>query len=73
MESFIVRVYRRSCTKPGEVAGLVESVGTDEKRAFQSFTGLISVLKNAILRGDISPVNSVERDGYSAPDKKQAG
>jgi len=73
MESFIVRVYRRSRTKPGEVAGLVESVGTDEKRAFQSFTGLISVLKNAILRGDTSPVNSVERAGYSAPDKKQAG
>ena len=73
MESFIVRVYRRSRTKPGEVAGLVETVSTDEKRAFQSFTGLISVLKNAILRGETSPVNSVERDGYSAPDKKQAG
>jgi len=73
MENFIVRVYRRSRTKPDEVAGLVETVGTDEKRAFQSSTGLISVLKNAILRGDTSPVKSVERDGYSAPDKKQAG
>ncbi len=73
MENFIVRVYRRSRTKPDEVAGLVETVGTDEKRAFQSFTGLISVLKKAILRGDASPVKSVERDGYSAPDKKQAG
>jgi hypothetical protein len=73
MENFIVRVYRRSRTKPSEVAGLVETVGTDEKRAFQSFAGLITVLKNAILRGDTSPVNSVERDAYSDPDKKQAG
>jgi hypothetical protein len=73
MESFIVRVYRRSRTKPGEIAGLVETVGSDEKRAFQSFAALISLLKNAILRGDTTAVNSVEHDAYSSSDKKQAG
>ena len=73
MESFIVRVYRRSRTKPGEVAGLVETVGTDEKRAFQSFAGLIAALKHAVLRGEPGPVSSVESSGYRPPDKKQAG
>ena len=37
MESFIVRIYRRSRTKPGEIAGLVETVGSDENKAFHSF------------------------------------
>jgi hypothetical protein len=73
MESFIVRVYRRSRTKPGEIAGLVETVGTDEKRSFQTFTGLITALKHAVLRGETNAVNAVERGGYTTPDKKQAG
>ena len=73
MESFIIRVYRRSCTKPGEVAGLVETVGTDEKRAFQSFAGLITALKHTVLRGEPGPVSSVENSAYRSPDKKQAG
>lgn len=73
MESFIVRVYRRSRTKPGEIAGLVETVGTDDKKAFQSFAGLISVLKNSILRGGATAMNTVEHDAYSSSDKKQTG
>jgi hypothetical protein len=76
MESFIVRVYRRSRTKPVEIAGLVETVGTDEKRAFQSFSGLINALRNAIFPTDnilINKVERVERDLYTKPEKKQAG
>jgi hypothetical protein len=73
MESFIVRVYRRSRTKPAEIAGLVETVGSDEKRAFQSFAGLITALKHAVLRGDASTVNPIERGTYTPTDKKQAG
>jgi hypothetical protein len=73
MESFIVRVYRRSRTKPGEIAGLVETVGTDEKKAFQSFAGLITALKHAVLRGETNAVNPTERGVYITPDKKQAG
>ena len=73
MESFIVRIYRRSRTKPGEIAGLVETVGSDEKKAFQSFAGLINALKHAILRGEDNTVNPLKRNSYSPPDKKQAG
>jgi hypothetical protein len=73
MESFIVRIYRRSRTKPGDVAGLVETVGSDEKKAFQSFTGLISALKQAVLGGEHTAVSPVEGSTYTPPDKKQAG
>jgi len=73
MESFIVRVYRRSQTKPGEIAGLVETVGTEEKRAFQSFAGLITALKRAVMFGEAKAVNPVESNSYTPPDKKQAG
>jgi hypothetical protein len=73
MESFIVRVYRRSHTKPGELAGLVETVGTDEKRAFQSFVGLITALKRAVMFGEAKAVKPVDDNSYTPPDKKQAG
>jgi hypothetical protein len=73
MESFIVRVYRRSQTKPGEIAGLVETVGTEEKRAFQSFAGLITAIKRAVMFGEAKAVNPVEGNSYTPPDKKQAG
>jgi len=73
MESFIVRVYRRSQTKPGEIAGLVETVGTEEKRAFQSFAGLITALKRAVMFGEAKAVKPVEDNSYRPPDKKQAG
>jgi hypothetical protein len=73
MGSFIVRIYRRSRTNPEEIAGLVETVGTDEKRAFQSFSGLITELKYAVLHRDDYAENVAEHDTYSTPDKKQAG
>ena len=73
MESFIVRVYRRSRTKPAEIAGLVETVGTDEKRAFQTFAGLITALKHAVLRVESSAANPTDQVSYVPPDKKQAG
>jgi len=73
MESFIVRVYRRSRANPGEIAGLVETVGADEKRAFQSFAGLITALKHAVLSVDSSLAPPAEQIKYTSPDKKQAG
>lgn len=48
MESYIVRIYRRGQSDPDEVAGLVETVGADEKRAFRSFSDLMSVIRRAI-------------------------
>jgi hypothetical protein len=73
MESIIVRVYRRSRTKPDEVSGLVETVGADERRAFQSFTGLIEALRNAIPPADDAVIDQAERYAYTISNKKQAG
>lgn len=73
MESFIVRVYRRGCTKPGEIAGLIETVGTNEKKSFQSYAGLITALKHTVLHGEAVPANPVELVSYALPDKIQAG
>jgi hypothetical protein len=73
VESFIVRVYRRSRTKPVELAGLVETVGSDDKKAFQSVAGLITVLKHAMMPGETKAANPVELVRYAARDKKQAG
>ena len=73
MESFIVRIYRRSREKPSEIAGLVETVGSDEKKAFQSFAGLITALKHVVLRGETKATIPVKLASYTAHDKKQAG
>ena len=49
MDSYIVRIYRKSRGKSGEeVTGLVEEVGTDKKLSFQTFFGLISAIKQVV-------------------------
>ena len=53
MDSYIVRIYRRSRSKSGdEVAGLVEEVGTDQRLSFQTFSGLISTIKHVVGKGE---------------------
>jgi len=44
MDSYIVRIYRRSQGDPDELAGLVETVGTSERLSFRNFPELTSVL-----------------------------
>jgi hypothetical protein len=54
MDSYIVRVYRRSINKSGEeVAGLVEEVGTDQRRSFQTFSGLVTTLRQLVGRDEL--------------------
>ena len=72
MESFIVRIYHRSHTKPEDIAGLVETVGAEEKHVFQSFSTLISVLRNVVLRQENNPENADGHESCTIPDKKQA-
>jgi hypothetical protein len=52
MESYIVRVYRRGEDDPNEVAGLVETVGSDNRKAFRSFSGLITAIRHALGEDD---------------------
>lgn len=51
MDSYIVRVYRRGMSKSGEeVAGLVEEVGTEQRRSFQTIAGLVTTLRQLVGR-----------------------
>jgi hypothetical protein len=48
MESYIVRVYRRGRHDPDEVAGIVETVGTESRLPFKSFSELVTAIRCAI-------------------------
>ena len=51
MDSYIVRVYRRGMSKSGEeITGLVEEVGTEQRRSFQSIAGLVTTLRQLVGR-----------------------
>ena len=53
MDCYIVRIYRRSRSKSGEeVAGLLEEVGTDQRLSFQTFSELVSTIKQVVGRGE---------------------
>ena len=58
MDSYIVRVYRRSTSTSGEeVAGLVEEVGTEQRRSFHTITGLVTTIRQLIGRNELGQSN----------------
>ena len=53
MDSYIVRIYRRDTGDSGkEVAGLIEDVGTNQRKPFQSVSGMITTIREVIGRCD---------------------
>jgi hypothetical protein len=52
MESYIVRVYRRNQSDLNGISGLVETVGTDERKEFQSFSSLVTAIRQALGEDD---------------------
>ena len=51
MDSYIVRVYRRGTGNSiEEVAGIVEEVGTSQRKSFQTVVGLITTIRQLIGR-----------------------
>ena len=77
MESYVVRVYRKGQSDPSEVGGLVEIVGTDERKAFQSFSGLVTAIRQALGVDDTGiEVNAQAHlftEGDTILEKQQAG
>ena len=74
MESYIVRVYRRGRNDPNEVAGLVESVGSDERKTFQTFNGLVSAIRQVLGEDECGVDNAPQAHIYTDGDvalKKQ--
>jgi hypothetical protein len=77
MDSYVVRVYRRGLSDPNEVAGLVESVGSDERRVFQSFSGLVKAIRQALGEDEegvgMETQAHVYEQGVSMLKKRQVG
>jgi hypothetical protein len=48
MESYIIRVYRKSSDDEQRVAGLIEMVGASEQKTFQDIASLQSALVDMI-------------------------
>lgn len=45
MDSYVVRIYRQEVDGPREFVGVVEEVGTQEKKAFTTIDELWKILK----------------------------
>jgi hypothetical protein len=53
MDSYIVRIYRRGSGGSSEdVAGLIEEVGTSQRKPFQTVSGMITTIRQVIGRCD---------------------
>lgn len=48
MDNYIVRIYRRDKDVPEKIAGLVETVGTDETRSFLSLSDLVKTITDVV-------------------------
>ena len=55
MESYIVRIYRWEGVGHCGIAGTLEKVGTEEKRAFCSEEDLIYLLRQGRAKGEKKP------------------
>jgi hypothetical protein len=44
MDNYIIRIYRRDPNDPAKITGLVETVGTDEEKAFTCLEELCETL-----------------------------
>lgn len=62
MDTYIVRIYRNNGSKSGDkVAGLVEEVGSYQKRSFQTMSGLVDTLRHLLERNAPHHANTHER------------
>lgn len=66
MDSYIVRIYRRSQGDADELAGLVETVGTSERLSFRNFPELTSVLRRMLDHGKVEAVLNLQQEGTEA-------
>jgi len=70
MDSYIVRIYRRSQGDSDELAGLVETVGTSERLSFRNFPELTSVLHRMLEHDSEDAVVKQQQAGTEAkPDR----
>ncbi len=66
MDSYIVRIYRKGQDNTGELAGLVEMVGTSERLSFRNFPELSSVLRRMLEQGEDGAVVELQQNGATS-------
>lgn len=65
MDSYIVRVYRRGSDEAGEeITGLVEEVGSEQKKVFQTLSGLITTIRQLVGQNeaDLTYLHEIQSD-----------
>lgn len=62
MESYIVRVYRKSSGNEHKIAGLIEKVGASQQKAFQDMVSLQSALEDFVRTENINPTETTRVD-----------
>ena len=65
MDSYIVRVYRRGSDEAGEeITGLVEEVGSEQKKVFQTLSGLITTIRQLVGQNetDLTYIHEIKSD-----------
>ena len=65
MDSYIVRVYRRGSDETGEeMTGLVEEVGSEQKKVFQTLSGLITTIRQLVGHNevDLTCIHGIQSD-----------
>jgi hypothetical protein len=69
IETYIIRVYRRNRNDPRKIAGLVETVGKNEKKAFSTREQLWDILEHEesrIIKKDLKKVHK-HNEGRARP------
>jgi len=65
MDSYIVRVYRRGSDEAGEeITGVVEEVGSEQKKVFQTLSGLITTIRQLVGQNeaDLTYLHEIQSD-----------
>jgi hypothetical protein len=63
VESYIVRIYRRSRKRPRVLVGTVETAGEEGKRAFSNAEELWEILEHHVKRSSSAPPDSRDDSG----------
>jgi hypothetical protein len=65
MDSYIVRVYRRGSDEAGEeLTGLVEEVGSEQKKVFRTLPDLLTTIRQLVGQNeaDLTYLHEIQSD-----------
>jgi len=66
METYVVRVYRRNSSRPAEIVGIVEQVGTERTLRFSNVEELNAILTTVTTPTEARPYEKDKRSRKGA-------